>query len=113
MVTELGTGLGMLGDDQLDVVLRSLSPDDWDRLSSVRAGGAYDAEFHAAWLNGRFFLAARDGLRGRRPEVVEWKGASRGSGDEVAPVDLRIDHVYLVSCKYMSDILFNASPTHI
>ena len=120
MVTELGTGLGMLGDDDLDEVLRarspvmrSLSPDDWDRLSSVRAGGAYDSEFHAAWLNGRSFLDARDGLRGRRPEVVEWKGALRGSGDEVAPVDLRIDYVYLVSCKYMSKILFNASPTHV
>jgi hypothetical protein len=120
MVTELGTGLGLLGDDDLDdalrarsPVMRSLSPDDWDRLSTVRAGGAYDTEFHAAWLNGRSFLAARDGLRGRRPEVVEWKGALRGSGDEVAPVDLRIDHVYLVSCKYMSKILFNASPTHV
>jgi hypothetical protein len=93
--------------------MRSLSPDDWDRLASVRTGGAYDSEFHAAWLNGRSFLAARDGLRGRRPEVVEWKGASRGSGDEAAPVDLRIDYVYLVSCKYMSKILFNASPTHV
>jgi hypothetical protein len=120
MVTELGTGLGMLGDDDLDDVLaarspvmRSLSPEDWDRLGSVRAGGAYNTEFHAAWLNGRSFLAARDGLRGRRPEVVEWKGASRGSGDEAAPVDLRIDHVYLVSCKYASKILFNASPTHV
>jgi hypothetical protein len=120
MVTELGTGLGMLGYPDLDEVLRarspvmrSLSPDDWDRLGSVRAGGAYDAEFHTAFLNGNFFLAARDGLRGRRPEVVEWKGAIRGSGDEVAPVDLRIDHVYLVSCKYMSKILFNASPTHV
>jgi hypothetical protein len=120
MVTELGTGLGMLGEDDLDEVLRarspvmrSLSPDDWDRLASVRTGGAYDSEFHAAWLNGRSFLAARDGLRGRRPEVVEWKGALRGSGDEVAPVDLRIDYVYLVSCKYMSKILFNASPTHV
>jgi hypothetical protein len=120
MVTELGTGLGMLGHADLDEVLhdrspvmRSLSPEDWDRLNSVRTGGAYDAEFHAAWLNGRSFLAARDGLRGRRPEVVEWKGAVRGSGDEVAPVDLRIDHVYLVSCKYMSKILFNASPTHV
>jgi hypothetical protein len=120
MVTELGTGLGMLGYDDLDEVLdarspvmRSLSPDDWDRLNSVRTGGAYDSEFHAAWENGRSFLAARDGLRGRLPEVVEWKGAVRGSGDEVAPVDLRIDHVYLVSCKYMSKILFNASPTHV
>src|SRR6185312_14279750 len=58
MVTELGTGLGMLGGDDLDEVLasrpavmRSLSPEDWDLLHSVKAGGAYDAEFHAAWLN--------------------------------------------------------------
>jgi hypothetical protein len=120
MVTEIGTGLGMLGDDNLDDVLatrspvmHSLSPDNWDLLRSIRAGGAYDAEFHSAWLNGRTFLTARDGLRGRRPQLVEWKGAVRGSGDEVAPVDLRIDHVYLVSCKYMSNILFNASPSHI
>ena len=120
MVTELGTGLGMLGAEDLDEVLtsrspvmRSLSPENWDLLSSIRGGGAYDAEFHAAWLNGRTFLEARDGLRGRRPELVEWKGAVRASGDEVAPVDLRIDHVYLVSCKYMSDILFNVSPSHI
>jgi hypothetical protein len=28
----------------------------------------------------------------------------------VAPIDLRIDHVYLVSCKYESDILANTSP---
>jgi hypothetical protein len=48
MVTELGTGLGMLGHDDVDEVLairspvmRSLSPEDWDRLSTVRAGGAY------------------------------------------------------------------------
>jgi hypothetical protein len=93
--------------------MHSLSPEHWDLLRSIRAGGAYDAEFHSAWLNGHTFLTARDGLRGRRPQLVEWKGAVRGSGDEVAPVDLRIDHVYLVSCKYMSDILFNASPSHI
>jgi hypothetical protein len=34
-------------------------------------------------------------------------------GDEVAPVDLRIDHVFLVSCKYLSKILINASPFHL
>jgi hypothetical protein len=28
----------------------------------------------------------------------------------VAPIDLRIDHVYLISCKYESDIVANASP---
>jgi hypothetical protein len=44
---------------------------------------------------------------------VEWKGVVRAAGDEVAPIDLRIDHVYLVSCKYMSNILFNVSPAHV
>jgi hypothetical protein len=120
MVTELGTGLGMLGHDDLDhalasrpPVMHSLSPEHWEELATIRAGGLYDADFHAAWENGRAFLAARDGLRGRLPVIVEWKGAVRAAGDEVAPVDLRIDHVYLISCKYLSNILFNASPTHV
>jgi hypothetical protein len=120
MVTEVGTGLGMLGLDSLDEalrsrtpVMRSLSPENWDQLGLLRTGGTYDAEFHAAWENGRAFLAARDGLRDRRPEVIEWKGSVRAPGDEVAPIDLRIDHVYLVSCKYLSQILFNVSPGHV
>ena len=31
----------------------------------------------------------------------------------MAPIDLRIDHVYLISCKYESDILANASPGRV
>ncbi|MGD0749261.1 MAG: hypothetical protein ABSB68_15790 [Acidimicrobiales bacterium] len=119
-VTELGTGLGMLGLAGIDEAVRSctpvmhsLSPEGWERLAGLRAGGAYDAEFHAAWANGQAFLAADDGLRGRLPKVVEWKGTGRAPGDEVAPIDLRVDHVYLVSCKYLSNILFNVSPQHV
>jgi hypothetical protein len=119
-VTELGTALGMLGLSGVDEavhsrtsVMHNLSPEMWDRLAGLRAGGAYDAEFHAAWENGRAFLAARDGLRGRLPAVVEWKGTGRAPGDEVAPIDVRVDHVYLVSCKYLSNIVFNASPAHV
>ncbi|MGA2933158.1 MAG: hypothetical protein ABSE98_13870 [Acidimicrobiales bacterium] len=119
-VTELGTGLGMLGLSGIDdavrsrtPVMHSLSPEMWERLARLRAGGAYDAEFHAAWANGQAFLAAADGLRGRLPKVVEWKGTGRAPGDEVAPIDLRVDHVYLVSCKYLSKILFNVSPSHV
>jgi len=119
-VTELGTGLGMLGRADIDEAVRSrtpvmhsLSPEMWERLARLRAGGAYDAEFHAAWANGQAFLAAADGLRGRVPIVVEWKGTGRAPGDEVAPIDLRVDHVYLVSCKYLSNILFNVSPSHV
>ena len=119
-VTELGTGLGMLGLEGIDAAVRSrtgvmhsLSPEMWDRLDRLRAGGVYDAEFHAAWANGHAFLRAAEGLRGRLPQVIEWKGTGRAPGDEVAPIDLRVDHVYLVSCKYLSKILFNVSPSSI
>ncbi len=119
-VTELGTGLGMLGLADIDdavrsrtPVMHSLSPEMWERLRALRAGAAYDAEFHAAWANGQAFLAADEGLRGRLPKVVEWKGTGRAPGDEVAPIDLRVDHVYLVSCKYLSQILFNVSPWNV
>jgi hypothetical protein len=119
-VTELGTGLGMLGLPGIGESLRSrtpvmhsLSPEMWERLERLHAGGAYDSEFHAAWANGQAFLTAGDGLRGRLPQVVEWKGTGRAPGDEVAPIDLRVDHVYLISCKYLSKILFNVSPASI
>src|SRR5580698_4314192 len=109
-VTELGTGLGMLGLAGIDESLRSrtpvmhsLSPEMWERLERLHAGGA----------NGQAFLSAGDGLRGRLPQVIEWKGTGRAPGDEVAPIDLRVDHVYLVSCKYLSKILFNVSPAGI
>jgi hypothetical protein len=109
-----------LGMEDLDELLRvrpssmrSLSPETWDQLAAARGGGAFDVEFHAAWENGRAFLQAADGLRGRLPQAVEWKGSLRASGDEVTPVDLRIDHVYLVSCKYLSNILFNVAPSHV
>lgn len=58
-------------------------------------------------------MEATDGLRRRRPLVIEWKGSHRMPGDEVVPVDLRIDHVFLVSCKYLSKIMINASPFHL
>lgn len=120
MVTELATGLGMLGHPSLDSVLAarpaamvSLSPVLWDELAGLWHGGGFDADFKAAWANGEAFLWASDGLRGRLPVTVEWKGAHRAPGDEVAPIDLRVDHVYLVSCKYLSKIMINASPAHL
>jgi hypothetical protein len=116
-VTELGTALGMLGYDSVDdaicarpPVMVSVSPEQWQRLTAARQGGAHEAEFHAAFTNGRAFLEARFGLRGRLPEMIEWKGSQKAPGDEVVPADLRIDHVYLVSCKYLSKILLNTSP---
>jgi hypothetical protein len=120
MVTELVTGLGMLGYRSVDeglaarpAAMADVAPGAWDQLESLRTGGFYDPEFEAAFANGAAFLSSPDALRHRVPLVVEWKGSQRAPGDEVAPIDLRVDHVYLVSCKYLSRILINASPAHL
>ena len=120
VVTELVTGLGTLGFDDLGEalaarpgVMASLSPEQWDLLDDLHRGGGYRQEFMAAWQNGRAFLAATDGLRGRRPLLIEWRGGQRQPGDEPVPADLRIDHVYLVSCKYLSQIVTNSSPATV
>jgi hypothetical protein len=118
-VTELGTALGMLGFDTPQSALQSrpselaLSPDEWEHLSDLHRGGRFAEEFAAAFANGRAFLDAPDALRGRRPLLVEWTGGRRPPGDEVAPVDLRVDHVYLVSCKYLSRTIANPSPARL
>jgi len=91
----------------------SVAPETWELLRRAYEGGGLSPEFESAWANGLAFLEATDGLRRRRPLVIEWKGSHRMPGDEVAPVDLRVDHVFLVSCKYLSRILINASPFHL
>lgn len=116
-ITEIVTGLAMLGTETLDEALSArpeelLGVDDatWERLTGAHQDRTHAPDFLAAWNNGRAFLTARDGLRGRRPVVIEWKGGHRDPGDTSVPSDLRVDHVYLVSCKYLSKVLHNASP---
>ena len=116
-ITEIVTGLATFGADDASPALADppeafggVGPERWRRLRELHAAGRHRAEFAAAWTNGRAFLEARDGLRGRRPEVVEWKGPQRPPGVDPVPADLRIDHVWLVSCKYNSRITLNASP---
>jgi hypothetical protein len=117
-VTELATAIGMTSSS-LDAGLRRRPsalrvPDAaWQRLQSAHDGGDHTTSFRTAFDNGRAFLHAADGLRGRPPRLVEWRGPHRPPGDEVIPADLRIDHVYLVSCKYLSKVLLNASPSRL
>src|SRR4051794_25484343 len=110
----------MLGYDDVETALVAAPPAllnveraDYDALLRAWKERRHADIFTAALMNGSAFLAARDGLRDRIPLVVEWKGAHRAPGDEVVPADLRIDHVYLVSCKYLSRIVVNASPHHL
>lgn len=119
-VTELATALGMLGLADLgsalaarSLVLAGVLPDDWDRLADLHARGEFADEFTAAFENGAVFARHHDGLGGRPPHRIEWKGAHRAPGDEVVPADLRVDHVYLISCKYLSANLHNAAPARL
>lgn len=119
-ITEIVTGLAMLGYRELDHALgvrprlvSHVTEVHFDRLSDARESGRYDDEFETAWANGQRFAFSDEGLRGRAPWWVEWKGPHRPPSYEQIPADLRIDHVYLISCKYGSDILMNASPAHL
>ena len=119
LVTELGTALGTLPLADPDSAVARRPPelrvegDTWDDLERISRSRRYATELGTAFANGRALLEAPDGLRGRTPLTIEWTGGRRAPGDEVAPIDLRIDHVYLVSCKYESDILANASPGRV
>jgi hypothetical protein len=115
-ITELGTALGTLPFPDPGAALARrphqlhIADSVWALLDSIDRSGRFSAELATSFANGRALLDAPDGLRGRTPLTIEWTGGRRPPGDEVAPIDLRIDHVYLVSCKYESDILANASP---
>lgn len=118
-ITEIVTALGTLAPD-LDAALarrpRQLAhvpPVVWDGLLDAYAAGTEAASFATAFANGQAFFAAQDGLRGRRPFLVEWKGPHRPPGDDVIPADLRIDRVYLISCKYLSKVLLNPGPPRL
>ncbi len=118
-ITEIATALGMLSPSLEEALIRrpwQLSNVDdrvWERLVDLHRRGAHGASFIAAFQNGQMFLNAVGGLRGRPPLRVEWKGPHRPPGDEVIPADLRVDHVYLVSCKYVSKVLSNPGPRRL
>ncbi len=119
-ITEIVTGLALFGYRDLDHALsvrpahiRHVGEEHFDRLDRARAAGTHAASFETAWSNGVVFARADDGLRGRVPWDVEWKGPHRPPSYEQIPADLRVDHVYLLSCKYGSNIVFNASPWHL
>ncbi len=119
-ITEIVTGLAMFGIRDLETALAApperflnVVPDVWDRLQTLHRADEHRREFAAAWANGVAFLDADEGLRRRPPLRVEWRGPSRPPGDDTVPADLRIDHVYLVSCKYLSSVLANAAPARL
>lgn len=117
-ITEIVTGVAITGAADLATGLReravaNVTGEVWARLAELDREGRHRQEFSAAWSNGQAFLRAEQGLRGRVPRVVEWKGPTQAPGDEVVPADLRVDHVWLISCKYLSKVLANAAPARL
>lgn len=119
-LTEIVTGLGMLpyasAEEAVERRPREMSnvrSEHWDRVASAVRDPAHRYDVFNAWQNGRAFLRADDGLRGRLPLVIEWKGPHNPPGYDFLPADLRVDHVFLVSCKYLSQVLANLSPAHL
>ena len=118
-ITEIATALGTLAFDLPTAVrarpdrLRNVSEIVWHRLVEAFDDGQRREAFATAFANGQAFLAADDGLRRRPPRLVEWKGPHRPPGDDVIPADIRIDHVYQVSCKYLSKVMHNPGPARL
>ena len=106
-ITEIVTGLALFGFRDLPRALAArprfitnVDDDAFDRLEAAWQAGEHRGAFETAWSNGCVFARAADGLRGRPPWSVEWKGPHRPPAYEQIPADLRVDHVYLISCKY-------------
>lgn len=118
-VSELATALGMLGHGTVGwAVLQrpaEVPIDDgaWEQLEHGLHDPALHALGEAAFDNGGAFARHAEGLGGRRPGRIEWTGGHRPPGDQVIPADLRVDHVYLVSCKYLSKVVHNAAPARV
>lgn len=119
-VTEITTGLALLGFADIDRALATrpdwfvnVTTTQYEMLDAARRAGRFGDEFEVAWATGRRFLDSRSGLRGRVPDRLEWKGPKKPPGYDMIPADLQADHVYLISCKFRSDILMNTSPPHL
>ena len=113
-VTEIATALGILNMPRAGISNQKMPPIGgvdqaaWDPTVEAAKGGLHHELFERAYENGLYFFRAREGLRSRNPRIIQWKGPHKSVGDEATPADLRIDHVYLVSCKYDSDVLLNS-----
>lgn len=118
-ISELATALGAMGVDLGEALadpppqLIGVPHQVMLELRDAHTLGEHSDLFAASWRNGRAFLVAEEGLRGRLPIRVEWRGPAKPVGREPVPADLRIDHVFLVSVKARSNVLHNLSPSSL
>ena len=118
-VSELATALGTTGYGTLEEAVAErpgaldIGSETWERLDRILDSGDYEGLAGAAFGNGAFFAGHAAGLGGRAPGLIEWSGDRRIPGDQAIPADLLIDRVYMISCKYLSQILHNTAPARV
>jgi len=116
-ITEVVTALGVMGEharlsdamhSAQPPVIGNLAPGDWGEIVAAYDAGEHAAEFAAAFENGRHFFEVE--LGSAAPRAVEWRGNRKTLYHHDIPVDIRVNSVYLISCKYNSKVLLNPSP---
>lgn len=118
LITEICTGLGMIPRIDLHTAFDADAPAEllgvdaviWESLREWWSSGACGQVFSDAFADGRYFFESGLGLRQRPPQTIEWKGPHQSPEDDPLPADLRIDGVFIVSCKNLSKVLLNPSP---
>ena len=115
-ITELATALGMTGQPSLEAAVGArpgileIESDEFDSLEGILRSGEWTSVAETAFDNGAYFAAHADGLDGRLPHRIDWSGGRRIPGDRLVPADLLVDRVYMISCKYLSNIVLNTAP---
>lgn len=119
LVSELTTALGTIRKTLPEALayrpteLSDVSDAAWSRYIELAADPKYNDLFDMSFANGRSFAESSLALRHRQPHSVEWCGPRKIGGEHAIPADLRVDDVYLISCKYNSKHLLNSGPSKL
>lgn len=122
LITEIATAIGTAGSLDLAGTFSSTFPpkvfdgideEVWSELRELYLSQSFSTLFQESFESGRYFFEADKGLRSRIPLSIEWKGPHKPPELDPLPADIRIDHVFIVSCKNVSKILRNASPSSV
>lgn len=119
LISELATALGMIRKSLPEAIaylpseLNGVTDTDWATLAELHSSGKHETLFNNSFANGRAFATSEIALRHRQPGIVEWCGPRKVRGESAIPADLRVDDVYLISCKYDSKNLLNSGPAKL
>lgn len=119
LVSELATALGTIRKTLPEALayrpteLADVPDEAWTTLTELATYPKHHDLFTMSFANGRSFAESPLALRHRQPHTVEWCGPRKVGGEHAIPADLRVDDVYLISCKYNSKHLSNSGPSKL